>query len=106
MTRNRRAGPARRSARRETYFVPVEPGVLGAFDDGAPDVVVSLGALGGVARGGGGVVGGDADGVRSIGRSLTRPVSVSVQPAARVAASASAETPKSALFMNAPPDGV
>ena len=57
-----------------------------------------LGVLG-VAVGGGGVVGGEADGVRSLGRSPTRPVPLSVQAVARVATSASAVRPKSALFM-------
>jgi hypothetical protein len=88
------------------------PGVLGlgvdgvVGDEGEPDCVVSLGVLG-VADGGGGVVGGtvdgDADGLRSIGRSPTRPVPLSEQAVARAAISARAEMPASALFMDAPP---
>jgi hypothetical protein len=67
--------------------------------DGDPDVVVSLGVLG-VAVGGGGVVGGEADGVRSRGRSPTRSVPESVQAVASVPTSASAARPNSALFMS------
>ena len=70
---------------------------LGALD-GDPDVVVSLGVRG-VAVGGGGVVGGDAAGVRSPGRSPTRSVPESVQPVASVATSASPARPNSALLM-------
>jgi len=88
--------------------VPEEPGVeLGVLElesdvvpepEGDPGVVVSV-----VELGDGGMVDGDADGVRSVGRSLTRPLPLSVQPVARVATSARAERPSSALFMNAPP---
>lgn len=75
---------------------------------GAPDVVVSVLERGvpGVTVGGGGVVGGDADGTRSPGRSLTRSLGASVQAVARVATNARAETPNSTLFMNAPPRSV
>ena len=52
------------------------------------------------------VVGGDADGERSPGRSLVRGVPLSVQAVASIATSARAETLSSALFMDAPPDGV
>ena len=48
---------------------------------------------------GNGVVGGDADGERSPGRSLVRGVPLSVQAVASVATSARAETLSSALFM-------
>jgi hypothetical protein len=83
---------------------PVEPGVeLGLV------VSVELGDEGdvegdGVA--GDDVVGGDADGERSPGRSLVRGAPLSVQAVASVATSARAEMLSSALFMNAPPDGV
>ena len=59
------------------YFVAGDGLVLLGVLDGDPDVVVSLDELG-VAVGGG-VVGGEADGVRSLGRSPTRPVPLSVQ---------------------------
>jgi hypothetical protein len=85
------------------YFVPDDGLVLLGVLDGDPDVVVSLDELG-VAVGGG-VLGGEADGVRSLGRSPTRLEPLSVQAVARVAMSASAERPKSALFMDAPPWG-
>ncbi len=77
-----------------------EPELLGVLD-GDPEVVVSLEEFGvlGVAVGGSGVVGGEADGVRSLGRSPTRLEPLSVQAVARVATSASAERTKSALFM-------
>lgn len=71
-------------------------------------VVVSVDDLGievdGDDAGGDDVVGGDADGVRSPGRSLVRGVPESVQAVASVATSARAETLNSALFMNAPPE--
>ena len=93
-----RTGALNAPARTTCYFVPDdEPGLLGVLA-GDPEVVVSLDVLG-VAVGGGGVVGGEADGVRSLGRSPTRPVPLSVQAVARVATSASAVRPKSALFM-------
>jgi hypothetical protein len=74
-------------------------------DDPEP-VVESLDELGGVdgaVAGGVVVVGGEAEGDRSFRRSLTDPVPLSVQPAASVATSASAESPKNARFMNTPP---
>jgi hypothetical protein len=83
--------------------VPADGLVLLGVLDGDPDVVVSFDELG-VAVGGG-VDGGEADGVRSLGRSPTRLEPLSVQAVARVAMSASAERPKSALFMDAPPWG-
>jgi hypothetical protein len=85
------------------YFVAGGGVVLLGVLDGDPDVVVSLDVLG-VAVGGG-TVGGEADGVRSLGRSPTRLEPLSVQAVARVAMSASAEKPESALFMDAPPWG-
>ena len=91
-----------RRSRVESYRVPEDGGGVGVVVDGAPDVVVSLGVLG-VAVGGGGEVGGDAAGTRSPGRSLTRSVPLSVHAVARVATSARAVKPSSALFMNAPP---
>ena len=78
-----------------------EPELDGAVDDPEPDVVVSVDELGGVVGDvdGGAAVGGEADGVRSPGRSLTDPVPLSVQPAASVATSASAEKPRNVRFM-------
>jgi hypothetical protein len=69
--------------------------------DGEPEDVVSLGVRGvlGVAVGGGGVVGGEAAGVRSPGRSPTRSVPASVQAVASVPTSASPARPNNALFM-------
>jgi hypothetical protein len=94
--------------REPCYFVPGDDGLvlelpLGVLD-GDPEVVESLEELGvlGVTVGGG-VVAGEADGVRSVGRSPTRPVPLSVQAVARVATSASAEKPSNAFFMEAPP---
>jgi hypothetical protein len=85
---------------------PVAPGVVDVEPDG--DVVVSVDELGadgvGEVAGGGTVVGGEADGTRSPGRSLVRGVSASVQPVARVATRASAETPRKTRLMNAPPE--
>jgi hypothetical protein len=104
-----RAGP------RAAYFVPdevepdapVEPGVeLGVLElesDVVPEPVVDPEVVVSVELGEDGAVDGDADGVRSAGRSLTRPLPLSVQPVASVATSARAERPSSALFMNAPP---
>ena len=90
-------------ARTTCYFVAGGGVVLGVLD-GDPDVVVSVDEPG-VAVGGG-VLGGEADGVRSLlGRSPTRLEPLSVQAVARVATSASAERPKSALFMDTPPWG-
>jgi hypothetical protein len=98
--RSRRA--AARRLRSVPYLVPddeddeVEP-------DGEPDVVVSLGVLGAAdGAGGGGVtaVGGDAEGVRSAGRSPTRSVCDSVQAVASVATSARAVMPSSVLFIS------
>jgi hypothetical protein len=80
--------------------VVVAPGDVVPEPEREPDVVVSVDVDGDVA------VGGDADGVRSPGRSLVRGVPLSVQPAASAATSASAEMLDNALFMNAPPDGV
>jgi hypothetical protein len=79
------------------YFVFDEEPEL----EGDDDVVVSLEVLGvlGVAVGGGGVVAGEADGVRSPGRSLTRPVPDWLHADASVATSASAAKLNSALFM-------
>jgi hypothetical protein len=102
-TADRRAC-TRRSVNR-VYFVPGDDGLvlelpLGVLD-GDPEGVVSLEELGvlGVTIGGGGVVGGEADGVRSVGCSPTRPVPLSVQAVARAATSASAEKPSNAFFM-------
>jgi hypothetical protein len=85
---------------------PVEPGAVEDEPEGGVDLVVSVdeGAdeLGDDVEGDV-VVGGDADGVRSPGRSPTCPVPLSVQPAASVATSARAARPMDALFMNAPP---
>ena len=82
------------------------PGVVDVGPE--PDVVVSVDELGvdGVVEGaaeGGIVVGGEADGALSTGRSLVRGVSASVHPAASVATKASAETLRSARLMNLPP---
>jgi hypothetical protein len=91
------------------YFFSVDdPGVvaLGLCEPGVVVVVVSRDVLGGVAGDveGDVVVGGEAAGVRSRSRrSPTRSVPVSVQPTARVATSARAESPVSAFFMDAPP---
>jgi hypothetical protein len=63
-----------------------------------PDVVVSVDERG-VEVEGEVAVGGEADGVRSAGRSLVRVVLVSVHPVASVAISASAEIPASVRFM-------
>jgi hypothetical protein len=84
--------------------VEVEPDGAPEVDP-EPDVVVSVDELGGVDGDvvGGGTVGGEADGVRSAGRSLTDPVPLSVQPAASVTTSARAESPSNAVFMNTPP---
>ena len=91
------------------YFVPVElepeldapPGVVADPDpdteplaEPEPDVVVSVDERGVVV-----VVGGDADGVRSPGRSVVRVVLVSVHAVASVAINASAENPASVRFM-------
>lgn len=90
----------RRAGRHERYFLvesvlELEPPLL----DGDPEVVVSRGVLG-VAVGGGGVEGGDADGLRSPpGRSPTRSVPESVQAVASVETNASAARAISALFM-------
>jgi len=97
----KRTGAFTRAGPHACYFVPADGLVLLGVLDGDPDVVVSFDELG-VAVGGG-VVGGEADGVRSLGRSPTRLEPLSVQAVARVAMSASAERPKSALFMDAPP---
>jgi hypothetical protein len=95
---------------RDRYFVPVEldepepvaPGdVVAAPDPVAelePEVVVSV-VDRGVVVDGDVVVGGEADGVRSPGRSLTRSVPVSVHAVASVAINASAEKPASVRFM-------
>jgi hypothetical protein len=77
-----------------------------------PDVVESVDELGDDVLGddelgydglvdGAEVVGGDADGVRSrsLGASPTRPVPLSVHPAASAATSARAEMPDSAFFI-------
>ena len=79
------------------YFVPEDDGVVLELPLG---VLVSLdeGGVLGVAVGGG-VVGGEADGARSAGRSPTRPVPLSEQAVARVATSASAEKPSNAFLM-------
>ena len=90
--------------REPCYFVPGDDGLvlelpLGVLD-GDPEVVVSVeepGVLGVTV--GGGVVVGEADGVRSVGRSPTRPVPLSEQAVARAATSASAEKPSNAFFM-------
>jgi hypothetical protein len=66
-----------------------------------PDVVVSVDERGVVVD-----VGGDADGVRSPGRSVVRVVLVSVHAVASVAINASAENPASVRFMNVPSCGV
>lgn len=76
------------------------------FDDPEPPGCVLLGGGGGVAgvvesdgvRAGGGVVDGDADGVRSPGRSPTRSLR-SVQPAITPAPSTSADMTTSNLFI-------
>lgn len=90
----------------EPGVVDVEPGVVDVEPDG--DVVVSVDELGddgvGEVADGGTVVGGEADGTRSPGRSLVRGVSASVQPVASVATSARAETPSKTRLMNAPPE--
>ena len=99
----KRTGAFTRAGPHACYFVPADGLVLLGVLDGDPDVVVSFDELG-VAVGGG-VVGGEADGVRSLGRSPTRLEPLSVQAVARVAMSASADRPKSALFMDAPPWG-
>jgi hypothetical protein len=89
------------------YFVPEDDGLvlelpLGVLD-GDPEEVVSLEELGVLGDAvGGGVVGGEAAGVRSAGRSPTRPVPLSEQAVARVATSASAEKPSNAFFMAGP----
>jgi hypothetical protein len=86
-----------------------EPGVDGEETEplAPPDVVVSLGVLGAAdglgGAAGGTAVGGDADGVRSAGRSLTRSVRDSVHAVERVATSARAVRPSSVLFIRAPP---
>ncbi len=106
----RSPAPATRRLRSGDYFVldelplDVEPG---AVEDGEPDVVVSFDVLGvlGVADGGGGVVAGDAAGVRSVPRSPTRSLR-SVHAVLRVATSARAVRPSNAFFMNAPPRGI
>ena len=90
--------------REPCYFVPGDDGLvlelpLGVLD-GDPEVALSVeepGVLG--VTMGGGVVGGEADGVRSVGRSPTRSVPLSVQAVARAATSASAEKPSNAFFM-------
>jgi carbon monoxide dehydrogenase subunit G len=81
----------------------------GVVVDGELDVVESLelvlellGVLGVVTVGGGGMVDGEAAGVRSPGRSPTRSFR-SVHALVRVATSARAVMPSSAFFMNAPP---
>ena len=99
---------------RAAYFVPVEldePELeLGdvaepepvadpePLTEPEPDVVVSVDERG-VEVEGEVAVGGEADGVRSAGRSLVRVVLVSVHPVASVAISASAEIPASVRFM-------
>jgi hypothetical protein len=111
-----------RAGLRDDYLVPPEelepdapeePGVVEPEPDiepepvaePEPDVAEPPAELGDDVLGEDGVdvVGGDADGVRSPGRSPTRPVPLSVHPAASAATSARAEMPVNALFMNAPP---
>lgn len=101
MRRDRRSCGAGPSRRYFVFDVSVLELPLGELD-GDPDVVVSVDVLGvlGVAVGGGGVVGGEADGVRSLGRLLVRLVPLSVQAVASVVTSASAVKPNSALFMS------
>jgi carbon monoxide dehydrogenase subunit G len=98
---------ARRPAR-VFYLVPDELELLESVElepdgavDGDPEVVESLEGLRGAAGVvvGGGTVGGDAEGARSPGRSLTDPVPLSVQPAMSVAPSARADRPSNAVFM-------
>jgi hypothetical protein len=107
LRRERTGAHARAPVRaRDRYFVPDDEPVE-LEPDGELDVVESLDELGGVdgdvTGGGVVVVGGEADGDRSFRRSLTDPVPLSVQPAASVATSATAESPKNARFMSTPP---
>ena len=87
---------------------PVAPGDVELEPDVAepdPDVVVSVDERG-LEVDGDVAVGGEAEGVRSPGRSLVRLVPVSVHAVASVAINASAENPASVRFMNVPPVGV
>lgn len=103
MSKMDRRACTRRSVK-PCYFVPEDDGLvlelpLGVLD-GDPEEVVSLDELGVLGDAvGGGVVGGEAAGVRSAGRSPTRPVPLSEQAVARVATSASAEKPSNAFLM-------
>jgi len=84
------------------YFVPEGVVLLPGVADGAGVASLEeLGALGDVLGydDGGGVVGGEAEGERSIGRSPTRSER-SVHAAASVTTNASARQPESALFMD------
>jgi hypothetical protein len=85
------------------YFVPLgDDGWLeGESVDGEPDGVLDDG--GGVAVGGGVVVG-EADGGWSPGRSPTRSVRDSPQPAIRLAPAARASIALSKLFIPLPPE--
>lgn len=85
---------------RSDYFEPGEDGVDG--EDGVGGVVGVVGELGDVAAGG--LSDGDADGVvRSPGFSPRRSERDSVQPAANVATSASAQKPESSFFISVIP---
>ena len=68
-----------------------------------PDVDGGVVVDGGVAVEGGGVDGGEADGVRSPGRSPTRSVLVSLQAVSRPALSATASTAVRNFFISMPP---
>jgi hypothetical protein len=87
--------------------VPVPLGLDGVVVVEPLGAELSLGdvAAGGVVLGvdGNGAVGGDADGLRSPGRSPTRSVRDSLQAVSSPRPSATAQKPVSILFINTPP---
>ena len=78
--------------------------MVGEVEDGSNEVPLDGGVAAGdvVVSDAGGMVGGDADGVRSPGRSPVRPLGDSVQAAARVVTRASRQKPLRNFFIADP----